>query len=149
KLELLALPLGLAKCGVLVRLNDSARNCTFHLSVNRNVRNRLKSMFTTPGPRMVFRPTVPNRAPVGLANAVVSNHVPSSPTLPSVATEAFTWSGVCALPGMLSAAPDALSVYCRPWYAAKTPLICQSASSARDTPVVAHCLPRPNGTSYR
>src|SRR3954471_20856461 len=70
KLELLALPFGFAKCGVLLRLNDSPRNCKFTLSVTLKVRNRLKSVFTTPGPRMVLRPIVPNRTPVGRANAV-------------------------------------------------------------------------------
>src|SRR4051794_13470568 len=114
KLELLALAFGFAKCGVLLKLNDSARNCRLIFSVALKVRKRLKSAFTTPGPRMVFRPTVPKRTPVGRANAVVSNHVPSSPTLFSVATEDLTWSGVWALPGIFRAAPEALSVYWRP-----------------------------------
>src|SRR5882672_10102754 len=42
KFELLALPFGLAKCGVLLKLNDSARNCTFSFSVNLKVRKRLR-----------------------------------------------------------------------------------------------------------
>ena len=32
-------------------------------------------MFTTPGPRMVFRPTLPNRTSVTRANALVSKYV--------------------------------------------------------------------------
>jgi hypothetical protein len=80
KLELLALPFGFTKCGVLLKLKDSARNCNWNLSVSLKVRNKLKSVFTTPGPRMVLRPTLPNRTAVGRANALVSNHVPSSPT---------------------------------------------------------------------
>ena len=49
------------------------------------------------------------------ANALVSNQVPSSPTMPSVSTVGLIWSAVCRLPGMFKAAPEAVTVYCRPW----------------------------------
>src|SRR5262249_34693242 len=61
KFELFTLPLGLLKCGVLVALNASARNCKLVVEPSLNVRNRLRSRLATPGPRIVLRPTLPNR----------------------------------------------------------------------------------------
>src|SRR5207245_4232192 len=42
---------GLLKCGVLVKLNASVRNCRFNFSVSGNVRKIERSEFTTLGPR--------------------------------------------------------------------------------------------------
>src|SRR5439155_19017350 len=64
--------LGLLKCGVLKKLNASARNCNSSPSVSLKCRNKPKSRFTTPGPRRRFRPEVPYRTPVTAANAVGS-----------------------------------------------------------------------------
>ena len=86
KFELFTLPFGLAKCGVLLTLNASARNCSLTCRLIENVRKRLASIFTTPGPRIVLRPTLPNRTSVTRANAVVSKNVPSSPTWPNSST---------------------------------------------------------------
>ena len=44
-----------------------------NFSASWKLRNRLKSISTTPGLRMVFRPTFPKRTSVIGANAVVSN----------------------------------------------------------------------------
>src|SRR6267143_446987 len=59
KFPLLREPVGFRKCGVLNKLAASARSCSSSRSVNLNVRNRLKSRFTEPGPYSVLRPTVP------------------------------------------------------------------------------------------
>src|SRR5438477_8324032 len=59
KSPLVMSPLGLLKCGELNRLAASARNCNSRRSVNLNVRNRLKSKFTEPGPSKLLRPTFP------------------------------------------------------------------------------------------
>ena len=57
---------GLAKCGVFVTLNASARNCNFTRSVILKSRKRLVSKLNRPGPRRMLRPLVPNRTrPVG------------------------------------------------------------------------------------
>src|SRR5262245_14322165 len=50
---------GLLNFGVLVKLNDSARNCSVNFSVIRNWRKRPKSQPLMPGPRKRFQPAVP------------------------------------------------------------------------------------------
>ena len=72
------------------------------------------SRLTTPGPRMVLRPTLPNRTSVTRAKALVSKYVPSSPTFPRISTLSLTWSAVCALPGMFSEESEANTVNGRP-----------------------------------
>src|SRR6266480_930526 len=59
KVSLVMSPLGSLKCGVLKRLEASARNCNPKRSVMLIVRNRLKSKFTEPGPNRGLRPTLP------------------------------------------------------------------------------------------
>ena len=44
------------------------------------------SRFTTPGPRRMLRPELPNRTSVTRANAEVSKHVPASPIFPNIFT---------------------------------------------------------------
>ena len=77
-------------------------------------RNSPRSRFATPGPRMVLRPTLPNRTAVTRANAVVSKYVPSLPTFPKISTFSLIWSGVCWLPGMFNDEPEAVRVNGRP-----------------------------------
>jgi hypothetical protein len=55
---------GLAKCGVLLKLNASARNCSLQRSRMANSRNMPKSQLTTPGPRIELSAAVPKRASV-------------------------------------------------------------------------------------
>src|SRR5262249_40499583 len=52
-------PPGLLNFGVLVKLNDSARDCSVNFSVIRNWRKRPKSQLLMPGPRKRFQPAVP------------------------------------------------------------------------------------------
>ena len=60
---------GFAKCGVLVKLKDSARSWSDHRSVNLKLRNSERSKLTVPGPRRRLNPAVPKRASVTGANA--------------------------------------------------------------------------------
>src|ERR687891_1426195 len=64
KVALLMSDCGLAKFAWFVALSASARNCNLTLSDKVNVRKMLKSVSKKPGPRRVFRPTDPKRAPV-------------------------------------------------------------------------------------
>ena len=59
---------GALKCGVLVRLNASARNSRLNRSPNLKPRYRLRSVLTAPGARRMFRPVLPKRAVVTGAN---------------------------------------------------------------------------------
>src|SRR2546425_11658018 len=63
---------GMSKCGVLVKLNDSARNWSFKRSLIENSRNKPKSQLPMPGPRNALKPVVPKRLWVTSANAVGS-----------------------------------------------------------------------------
>src|SRR5438094_4283700 len=69
KSALVMSPFGFLKCGELDKLAASARNCKFKRSVRLNVRNRLKSKLTEPGPYKMLRPTVPYPTRVTGANA--------------------------------------------------------------------------------
>ena len=71
KFELLTLPFGLAKCGVLVTLNASARNCRWN--VLRELERAEQAHVQVHDARVracVFRPTLPNRTSVTRANAL-------------------------------------------------------------------------------
>jgi hypothetical protein len=50
---------GLLKCGVLVKLNASARNCCRSRYLIGKLRKIAMSEFTVPGPRRMLRPLVP------------------------------------------------------------------------------------------
>ena len=63
---------GLAKCGVFVALSASIRSCRLIRSLNRNVRNRLASMFAMSGPRRALKPELPKRTAVTGRKAVTS-----------------------------------------------------------------------------
>src|SRR5207253_3479375 len=51
---------GFAKCGVLVKLNASARNWMCKRSVTAKSRNNPKSQLKTPGPRRLLKPELPS-----------------------------------------------------------------------------------------
>jgi len=104
------LAFGLPKCGVLVTLNASARNCRPQRSDSRKLRNKATSALTNPGPRRMFLPEVPNRTCVMLAKASGSKNGMSRPMAPNFCTSGFTWSAVWLLPGELSEALEALTV---------------------------------------
>src|SRR5262249_6763096 len=99
--------LGLAKCGVFVELNASVRNSRVNRSVSGNLRKTPRSRFTTPGPRRMLRPALPNRTALTAANAFGSKKNWPGPTPPSFSTAGLTWSAVCVLPGAFNAAPEA------------------------------------------
>src|SRR6202022_4907747 len=65
-------PPGLQKCGELKRFAGSTRNCRSKRSVNLNVRNKLKSKLTDPGPSSVLRPTFPYVSIAGALKALGS-----------------------------------------------------------------------------
>src|SRR5688572_8057270 len=116
KVALLMSDCGLAKFAWFVALSASARNCKLTLSDKVNVRKMLKSVSKKPGPRRVFRPADPKRAPVSGAHAqfevqftpstVLSNHGPAPsaprcavvPTPPRVLIVGLSCRGTCPLP---------------------------------------------------
>ena len=55
-------------------LNDSSRNCSRTPPVSEKFLKSARSRLFTPGPRSVFRPTVPSAPAAGCANADVLNH---------------------------------------------------------------------------
>src|SRR5215470_15647523 len=78
---------GLAKCGVFVKLNASARNCNLKRSRMANSRNMPKSQLTTPGPRIELGAAVPKRASVTGAKAKGSKKDWPLPAPPGFATD--------------------------------------------------------------
>src|SRR5215471_17179656 len=80
---------GFAKWGVLLKLNASARNCSFQRSRAANSRNRPKSQLATPGPRIEFSAAVPKRASVTGAKAKGSKKDWPLPAPPNLATDGF------------------------------------------------------------
>src|SRR5580704_12186987 len=60
---------GLLKCGVLLRLNASARIWACTRSVIRKSRKMFRSRLVLPGPRRVSKPAFPNDAVVTGVNA--------------------------------------------------------------------------------
>src|SRR5262249_26737472 len=62
---------GLSKCGVLVRLNDSARNSALIRSVTRSLPQTEKSISHNLGPCKMLRPASPNALGVGAEHAAV------------------------------------------------------------------------------
>src|SRR4051794_4728894 len=62
---------GLFHCGVLIACSASARNCSFHRSVIRKLRNSDASRFQKPGPSIGFQPRLPNSGllPTGVCSA--------------------------------------------------------------------------------
>src|SRR5436309_15484270 len=85
-------PLGLAKCGVLLKLNASMRNCISNRSVIRKPRWMPKSQLIRPGPRRDRKPAVPKRGWVTDANANGSKNDVFRPTLPNFSTAGLIWS---------------------------------------------------------
>src|SRR2546428_10004973 len=65
---------GNAKCGVFVRLKNSARNCNRVRSVTGKDFKRPRSKFLYLGPRIIFLPALPSFPDAGAANAPGSNH---------------------------------------------------------------------------
>src|SRR5207237_6954293 len=110
KLRFDTLALGLEKCGVLVRLNDSARTCSFQRSLKLKLRNSPVSRLATPGPRRIFNPVLPKRAVVTGRNASGSKYGTLTPIPPNFVTCATTWSAVWLFPGALREVLDAVTV---------------------------------------
>lgn len=71
-LELAFQLFGRSKCGVLVMLKPSARNCSSVFSVIWNLRMTPRSRLNSPGPRSLFGPHMPKRSPLGCTNASAS-----------------------------------------------------------------------------
>src|SRR5258708_7794689 len=103
------LPLGLAKCGVLLKLNDSMRNCIWNRSVSRNWRWMPKSQLISPGPRRDRKPAVPKRGSVTDAKANGSKNDVFRPTLPNFSTVGFTWSARWVELGSAREVPEAVT----------------------------------------
>src|SRR6476660_6219049 len=74
KLPLLVSLVGFAKFAWFVAFKASARNWNFTFSETENVRKILKSVSKNPGPRRLFRPVLPKRAPVSSAQAQFDVH---------------------------------------------------------------------------
>src|SRR5215813_10916174 len=139
---------GLLKCGVLVKLNDSARNWTLYLSLNLNSRKRPKSHWRTPGPRRIFQPAVPKRASVTGLKARGSKYGCPLPCPPSISTFGFTRSARCELPGAFSEVPEEVTLNGLPLYTLIRLLTCQPPTIADTTPpLLNHRLPLPKGSS--
>src|SRR4051812_22597519 len=60
---------GVAKFGGLKALSASRRSCRLTDSLSGKSRKRLRSRFLNPGPRRLFRPALPKRAPFSGAHA--------------------------------------------------------------------------------
>ena len=71
---LVTFPVGLEWCGVLARLNISARKLSANFSLRANLRSTPKSALTKPGPRRLFVPQVPKRPVGGAAKADLLYH---------------------------------------------------------------------------
>ena len=85
------------------------QNGTFDLTnINGNIVNSTVGLNSTDGGKIwtCFTST--------LTLPLASKYVPSSPTFPKISTLSLTWSGVCALPGMFSEAPEAVRLNTRP-----------------------------------
>ena len=61
---------GSPKVAVFVRLNASARNCSFIRSVMTKLRETERSRYLSPGPRSMLRPALPNAPGAGMLNAL-------------------------------------------------------------------------------
>src|SRR5262249_7426572 len=73
KLPLLMSPDGFAKCGVLVMLKNSKRNCSRAFrSVSTSLKSE-KSKFAIPGPRTRFRPALPSACLLAPVNPAAEN----------------------------------------------------------------------------
>src|SRR5687768_4639864 len=138
---------GLAKCGVLVRLKISSRNCSVRVAPSANCRNTLMSKLAYPGPRMLLNPAVPNRRSVTGRNADVSNQGLPGPIPPRISTVSFTWSATWLLPFRSSDVAADSTVNGDPEYAPNRPFTCQPPSiAAAAPPLLRKGFPVPNGS---
>lgn len=141
-------PPGLAKWGVLVKLNASPRNSSLKRSVSENVRNRPKSQFTTPGPRSELNPAVPRRASLTGVKASGSKYDWPLPTPPRIFTSGLIWSARWLLPGISSEVPEALTENGVPLMKLARLVIRQPLRIAEAAPLSdAQRFPWPNGRS--
>jgi len=94
----------------------------------------------------MLRPEVPNRTPVGAANAVgFKERQPRSDATQLLHHGGLSGRAVCELPGAFQRAAAALTENGLPSKAAKTPFTCQSPNTARAAPELANVLPLPAG----
>ena len=143
------LPLGLAKCGVLVRLNTSARTCSVMRGRQLNWRCTLKSRLAKPGPRSGVEPRVAEpRFGHGTERERVEVRLPG-PISPRIRDVGPTLSAIWLLFGRLSDVAEDVTVNGEPEYSAEQAVDLPAARDRRASapPLLRNGLPSPNGSS--
>src|SRR5215471_6165394 len=136
--------LGRSNHGVLLRLNDSARNSVFNRSLRLNLRKTDASMLNKRGPCKTFRPTLPI---VGIPltdcaseNAFISNQYSPGPVWPRILIGPLIF-GRLLLPGAFKLVDGATMSSGNPLSQVQRPLNCQPPRNHFGGPVVAQRFP--------